>query len=80
MNQPLMDLFIPIMMMFSGPEVRWFEKQSRTSGGSSLFMTWIIGIAFFSWLYHSNLEANLAIIEYGKPVDRYEGLTLLPLH
>ena len=74
MNQPLIDLFIPFMMMFHGPEYRWFDKQSRTSGGSALTMTWIIGIFFFSWLYHSNLEANLAIFEYETPVDSLEGL------
>ena len=75
MDQPLTDLFMPLMMMFHAPRVRWFRRQARTSGGSLLLATWMVGCFFFYWLYHSNLEANLAIIEYEKPIDRYEGST-----
>ena len=75
MHQPLTDFYVPFMMMFHGPRVRWFGRQARTSGGSFLLATWMVGIFFFYWLYHSNLEANLAITEYEKPVDRYEGRT-----
>ena len=75
MDQPLTDLFMPLMMMFHAPKVRWFRRQARTSGGSLLLATWMVGCFFFYWLYRSNLEANLAIIEYEKPIDRYEGST-----
>ena len=75
MDQPLTDLFMPLMMMFHAPGVKWFSRQTRTSGGSLLLATWVVGCFFFYLLYHSNLEANLAVFEYEKPMDRYEGST-----
>ena len=47
MNQPLTDLFMPLIMMFHGPSVRWFETQAKTSGGSILLATWMVGSSFF---------------------------------
>ena len=68
------DVFLPFLMLFQPLKIPWFQNQNRTSGGSILVLVWTTaGIFFFVWSYHTNLEANLAVIEMEKQVDSING-------